>query len=77
MKFVDVEFGKIYFVLTREDSQKVSFPYSKIDFIIADENACRLRLEVRKQGSFFGDYSTLEKMKNHHKLLMNKGRATV
>lgn len=77
MRFVDLEFNKNYFILTREDFQKVSFPYSKIDYISCDSNAGRLRIEVKKQGSFYRDYEKVENLDRDHLKLMAKGGTTI
>jgi hypothetical protein len=77
MRFIDLEFNKNYFILTREDFQKVCFPYAKIDYITCDSNAGRLRIEVKKQASFYRDYESVDALNRDALKLMAKGGTAV
>lgn len=74
MKFTDIQFHKHVFALTREDGVQIYFPYSKFDFLTADPNTFKLRLEIKKHGAFYKDYPSFEKMKNDADRLSGKGK---
>jgi len=77
MRFVDLEFNKNYFILTREDFQKVCFPYTKVDYINYDASSGKLRIEVKKQGSFYRDYESTDALNRDALKLMAKGGTAV
>lgn len=74
MKFTDIQFLKHVFSLSREDGMQIYFPYSKFDFLIADPNTFKLRLEIKKHGAFTREYESYEKMKQDADKLVGKGK---
>ena len=77
MRFIYLEFNKNYFILTREDNQKICFPYSKIDHLISDNATGKLRIEIRKYGTFFRDYESTEELVKDSLRLMAKGGGNI
>jgi len=77
MRFIYLEFNRNYFILTREDNQKICFPYSKIDHLISDNATGKLRIEIRKYGTFFRDYDSTEELVKDSLRLMAKGGGNI
>lgn len=74
MRFVEIDFSKNFFILTREDFQKISFPYSTIEYLLADPVTGKMRIEVKKHGQFWRDYENPKELTEDFNLLMAKGK---
>lgn len=74
MKFTDLQFLNHGFSLEREDGLHVFFPYSKFDFLIADPHTFKMRLEIKKHGTFTRDYETYDALKKDADRLVGKGK---
>ena len=77
MRFIYLEFNKNYFILTREDNQKVCFPYAKIDHLVSDNATGKLRIEIKKYGSFDRIYDSTEELVKDSLRLMAKGTGNI